>query len=268
MDFISFLPKINKISDAEPTFRLTAPHDVRERVWDILNLVYPEHIIRKEGGRPTQIDVSPSPGYTISDALTLLATATYLAEVNDFHKIWGETPDTIAHNTIEMLGKSSTQLNHRLVKFIVNRYLKNSALKVLRGIYGSGFRGYYNESGISTLLDEAIECYRRYASSSRKRHKKETQNLQKLRKVLAIVQKVNHDVKLLENSARAKIDAFEEKFDTNPLSSIDDYGDCLFKVRDIVITADEVFLGNPLSLSDDEITELMREIRLETPPTK
>jgi hypothetical protein len=78
-----FKPEIEQFGDR---FVLTAPNQIREKVWNYLGLVYDLHIFDKSGGVRTQITLDVNPGASVSTTYALLTSATYVALVQVQYK--------------------------------------------------------------------------------------------------------------------------------------------------------------------------------------
>lgn len=82
---------------------LTAEHEVRSRIWDLLN-PYRDHIWF-DGPNKTQLTFGPNPGYTSQQAMMIVIANLYLAQENDFLTLWVKTPKQMFSEVLGLCGK-------------------------------------------------------------------------------------------------------------------------------------------------------------------
>lgn len=257
----NFLPKIQVVGNGSI---LTAPHEVRDEAWRILNLVYSDYIIEKKGGVGTQITVTPNPGYGAGDAFSLLATATYLATTS-FENVWLTSQSNMMAE-IKREFPCDVEVKRSVVVFLVNRYIQDAAIKDLKSAYEKGFQGlHYREDVLESWLDEAIECHRRYKDKHGKKSSREASDIEVFTSALKQGQDINSQVKFIKDYVLIRIKRFEDSFSTVDLPDRETYVELLDLVERQVRKAKAIH--NAFTHSDETFNGLLREIRLATPPT-
>lgn len=256
----NFSPKIQVIGKGSV---LTAPHEVRDEAWRILNLVYSDYIIEKRGGVGTQITVTPNPGYGAGDAFSLLATATYLATTS-FENVW-RTSQSSFMAEIKKEFPCDVEVKRSVVVFLVNRYIQDAATKNLKSAYENGFQGlHYRETVLETWLDEVVECHRRYKDKHGKKSPREASDVEVFTFALKQGRSINSQVKFIKDYVLIRIKRFEDSFSTVDLPDREEYTHLLKLIIDQVQKAKAIH--NAFLHSDETFNGLLREIRLATPP--
>jgi hypothetical protein len=131
-----------KPSIANPSFTtmvLTAPHIIREEVWDTLNLVSKFEWFIKKGGTPTQIELSVTKGNEPRFVYSLLVIATYFATLKksdrgiELHELWGMSIADHKNAIAEMLElpdeKQASLSNEEIeiaLSFIIEDWVKSN----------------------------------------------------------------------------------------------------------------------------------------------
>lgn len=242
---------------------LTAPHEVRDEAWRILNLIYSDYIIEKEGGVGTQITVAPNPGYGASDAFSLLATATYLATCG-FGNAWRTSQNSMMAEIKEEF-PCDVEVKRSVVVFLVNRYIQDAAIKDLKSAYKKGFEGlWYREDVLESWLDEAIECHRRYKDKHAKKSPSEESDIKVFTSALDQGQNINSQIKFLKEYVLIKIKDFEDAFSTVDLPDREEHSELLKLIEKQSQRAKTIH--KTFSHSDEYFSRMLREIRLKTPP--
>lgn len=91
---VHFQPKIELVSQPnvdKEYLRVTAPNEIREKIWDYLGLLDDLHIFHKDGKGWTQIALKTLPGHDHHVSYVLLTNVTYIATVQIIHKAAIET---------------------------------------------------------------------------------------------------------------------------------------------------------------------------------
>lgn len=255
----NFSPKIRVVGESVV---LTAPHEIRDEAWRILNLVYSDYIIEKRGGVGTQITVTPNPGYGVSDALSLLATATYLATAS-FDKIWRTSQSTMMAE-IKKEFPCDVEVKRTVVVFLVNRYIQDAAIKDLKNAYEKGFQGLsYREDVLEAWLDEVIECHRRHKDKHGKKNPRETSDVEVFSSALKQGQDINSQIRFIKDFVLTQIKNFEDSFETTDLPDRETHAE-LLKLIEVQAKKAKTIHGT-FTHSDEYFNRMLREIRLNTP---
>lgn len=151
---------------------LQAPHEVRERAWNILNMIYDDHVVEKRGGEPTQITITPFPGYTNETAFSITTAAAYLAVKNaSLEDIWRVTPENHFQKMNGILGLEIPEMYDFKVefepfKYMLEAYISRLTTTRLNNTLTDAFRNTtWNIRYFEDMRDEVVECYRRLAFS-------------------------------------------------------------------------------------------------------
>lgn len=91
---VHFQPRIELVSQHnvdKEYLRVTAPNEIREKIWDYLGLLDDLHIFHKDGKGWTQIALKTLPGHDHHVSYVLLTNVTYIATVQIIHKAAIET---------------------------------------------------------------------------------------------------------------------------------------------------------------------------------
>lgn len=261
------LPKIRPVIEViGESLVLTASHDVREQVWKILSLTSDDYLIEKRGGTPTQISVEAYPGRPRSAAFTILATATFLAEIDNLETIWKTTCEQLSSEIGQRYYLADVVLERVYVDYLVNRYIQATATRKLKAKFENKFSGLgYNESVLIDWLDEVIECYRRYTDKHNGRSSDlEAKNLETFNAALKAAKRINLNIKTLKAGVLNSIKEFEESFDTESPQGLVNFA---FIVEDIQTASKAAKVENETFPHEDNTYQaLLREIRLSTPP--
>lgn len=160
------------LSKDESYVVIQAPHAVRERIWKVLDCVYNDGIVSREGGVPTQITLQPFPGYTWDTVVGIAVGAayigTYLDGMNyDLIDVWSH--EITGHKAVHYVYVDHDDLSDfnqdkvwEAFGYVVNSYIRKAAKVRIEKLLNEAFFGLcYPVKELEAMRDEVIEAYRR-----------------------------------------------------------------------------------------------------------
>lgn len=257
-----FIPTI-EVRDDE--LHLLAPHDVKDRTWYNLSLITDLGIITRTGGYSTQLFVGFERGYDLTQATGFLLAAVYLATVNDFDAVFKKTPKARLEAACEMFPNLKTVDGKRFNQ-LVCLYLNKIANSKLDRAFDGFMNTRYNLNWYTDLLDEAIECYRRYKAADflRRSHPNESVNIKRLKTILEEVRRTNLNIDEYRMSAIDRTQYLRSAFTDSEHPKPSEFGSGIRTIKFLANQAKDE--SSRMSTTDTQCLDLIRSIRLETPP--
>jgi len=260
---------------------ITAPHDVRERTWKTLGYIYDLGVIDKKGGNPTQITVSPFPGYELSAALTLTTTALFLAYANpSLELVWNTKAEDLLVKIIEAIDfcdvNDMSKLDPIWIEIMRQAYIQHIVKQALNQHFDQTFiRSGYREEIVQAWLDEVVEAYRRLhyappqtnyiAVGNTDRSYNPEPDIRFFENLVEAAKHINSEIANVKKSCRDYVDMFIYRLDVNGITAvtIEEYLQVHRQISDL---GKETYDIHALFPKEDDVQKRLREIRLATPP--
>ena len=266
-----FTPSVRLDTTIDRT-TITAPHDIRERAWEILGYFYDFGIFDKSGGIPTQIFLKPQPGYNNDAVFSIAVAATYLALINkDLENIWTTSFETHKIHMSKQL-VSNNPVDDDWFAFALKTYIQKQALKRLNSVYETGFKGLgYRMNVINGWINEVVSAYPHIKNEEIAN--KALVFLDHLDHSLALAKDINDCVVHAEQKADSMIKTLQERLEAETFTGYDILTDAENLIRALLNTMIhiEILAAETKALhasfpDENDIQARLREIRLHVSP--